>query len=144
MKELRKPNTEARSKEDRAEKEMMLPRQNKNAIRIMINNDDDAEDIAEKRELAQKEYGLADEPQMPVKRPPMKEDQSLRKNPINSAKNQPKVETKSTSVSKNSVANSLSGHRNTMGNVGLGNQPQMMVNKGQNVNNNPPKRGPGM
>jgi len=27
-------------------KEMMLPRQNKNAIRIMIDNDDDAEDIA--------------------------------------------------------------------------------------------------
>ena len=32
----------------------MLPRQNKNAIRIMINNDDDAEDIAEKRDRAQK------------------------------------------------------------------------------------------
>jgi hypothetical protein len=29
---------------------MMLPRQNKNAIRIMINNDDDADDIAKKRE----------------------------------------------------------------------------------------------
>jgi len=27
----------------------MLPRQNKNAIRIMINNDDDADDIAKKR-----------------------------------------------------------------------------------------------
>ena len=33
---------------------MMLPRQNKNAIRIMINNDDDADDIAEKRGKAQK------------------------------------------------------------------------------------------
>lgn len=33
---------------------MMLPRQNKNAIRIMINNDDDAEDIAMKRDKAQK------------------------------------------------------------------------------------------
>jgi hypothetical protein len=33
---------------------MMLPRQNKNAIRIMINNDDDAEDIARKRDEAQK------------------------------------------------------------------------------------------
>ena len=32
----------------------MLPRQNKNAIRIMINNDDDAEDIARKRDEAQK------------------------------------------------------------------------------------------
>jgi hypothetical protein len=39
-------------------KEMMLPRQNKNAIRIMINNDDDADDIARKREEAQKEYGV--------------------------------------------------------------------------------------
>ena len=123
---------------------MMLPRQNKNAIRIMINNDDDAEDIAEKRDRAQKEYGLADEPPMPVKRPAMKEDQSLRKNPINAVKNQPKIEAKSTSVSKNNVANSLSGHRNTMGNVGLGNQPQMMTNKGPSLNNNPPKRGPGM
>ena len=41
-------------------KEMMLPRQNKNAIRIMINNDDDAEDIADKREEARKEYGIND------------------------------------------------------------------------------------
>ncbi len=32
----------------------MLPRQNKNAIRIMINNDDDAEDIERKRDEAQK------------------------------------------------------------------------------------------
>lgn len=36
----------------------MLPRQNKNAIRIAINNDDDAEDIARKREEAQREYGV--------------------------------------------------------------------------------------
>jgi hypothetical protein len=32
---------------------MMLPRQNKNAIKIMINNEDDEEDIAIKRENAQ-------------------------------------------------------------------------------------------
>jgi hypothetical protein len=32
----------------------MLPRQKNNAIRIMIDNDDDAEDIAEKRGKAQK------------------------------------------------------------------------------------------
>jgi hypothetical protein len=37
------------TKEDLKAKEMMLPRQNKNAIRIMINNDDDADDIAKKR-----------------------------------------------------------------------------------------------
>ena len=36
----------------------MLPRQNKNAIRIMISNEDDADDIAKKREDAQKEYGI--------------------------------------------------------------------------------------
>lgn len=48
VKELRKPQ-EAVTKEDMKAKEMMLPRQNKNAIRIMINNDDDAEDIERKR-----------------------------------------------------------------------------------------------
>ena len=74
----------------------------------------------------------------------MKEDQSLRKNSIHTAKIQPKIETKSTSVSKNNVANSLSGHRNTLGNVGLGNQPQLMANKGQNINPTQAKRAPVM
>ena len=50
---------------------MMLPRQNKNAIRIMINNDDDAEDIAMKRDKAQKQYGLVEE-QPPPPQPPQK------------------------------------------------------------------------
>jgi hypothetical protein len=45
---LRKPQ-EGGNKEEMKAKEMMLPRQNKNAIRIMINNDDDADDIARKR-----------------------------------------------------------------------------------------------
>ena len=31
-------------------REMMLPRNNKNAIRIMINNDDDMDDINDKKE----------------------------------------------------------------------------------------------
>jgi hypothetical protein len=48
---------------------MMLPRQNKNAIRIMINNDDDAEDIARKRDEAQKEYGVTEE--IPQKKQPL-------------------------------------------------------------------------
>lgn len=39
---------------------MMLPRQNKNAIKIDINNDDDAEDIEEKRQQAQRNYGIKD------------------------------------------------------------------------------------
>ena len=41
---------------------MMLPRQNKNAIKIDINNDDDAEDIEAKRMEAQKNYGIRDQP----------------------------------------------------------------------------------
>ncbi len=48
VKELRRP--QEGTKEDIKAREMMLPRQNKNAIKIMINNDDDAEDIADKRE----------------------------------------------------------------------------------------------
>lgn len=53
VKQLRKPQDQV-SKQELKAKEMMLPRQNKNAIKIMINNDDDAEDIAEKRDRAQK------------------------------------------------------------------------------------------
>ena len=37
---------------------MMLPRQNKNAIKISINNDDDAEDIEAKREAARGNFGI--------------------------------------------------------------------------------------
>ena len=36
----------------------MLPRQNKNAIKIDINHDDDATDIEVKRQEAQRSYGL--------------------------------------------------------------------------------------
>ena len=35
-----------------------MPRQNKNAIKIDITNDDDAEDIELKRLEAQKNYGI--------------------------------------------------------------------------------------
>ena len=38
----------------------MLPRANKNAIKIEISNDDDAEDIAAKREKAQLDFGIRD------------------------------------------------------------------------------------
>lgn len=41
----------------------MLPRANKNAIRIEISNDDDAEDIAAKREQAQKDFGIINKKQ---------------------------------------------------------------------------------
>ena len=37
----------------------MLPRQNKNAIKIEISNDDDLEDIQKKREEAQRSFGIA-------------------------------------------------------------------------------------
>ena len=42
---------------------MMLPRQNKNAFKIDINNEDDAEDIEAKRMQAQKNYGIKDQQQ---------------------------------------------------------------------------------
>jgi hypothetical protein len=42
----------------------MLPRQNKNAIRIMIDNDDDMEDIARKRDEAEKDYRGIEENKM--------------------------------------------------------------------------------
>lgn len=41
---------------------MMLPRQNKNAIKIEITNEDDAEDIELKRQEAQRNYGIIEEP----------------------------------------------------------------------------------
>ena len=57
---------------------------------------------------------------------------------------QPKQEAKSTSVSKNHVANSL-GNKNVMTNNLVGAPPQLMNNKGQNIgNNNINKRGMGM
>lgn len=36
---------------------MMLPRQNKNAIKIAISNSDDEDDIAEKKRKAMNSYG---------------------------------------------------------------------------------------
>ena len=40
---------------------MMLPRQNKNAIKISIENEDDAEDIEVKRQKARVNFGVKDE-----------------------------------------------------------------------------------
>ena len=40
---------------------MMLPRQNKNAIKININNDDDAEEIEAKREIARGNMGIKED-----------------------------------------------------------------------------------
>lgn len=37
------------SKEDQLAKELMLPRMNKNAVKIMIDSNDDAEDIQNKK-----------------------------------------------------------------------------------------------
>ena len=61
VKELRKP-TETLSKEEQRARQMMLPRQNNNAIKIDINKDDDADDIEMKRRQAQKNYGIKEEP----------------------------------------------------------------------------------
>lgn len=132
---MRKPQEGGGSKEDIKAKEMMLPRQNKNAIRIMINNDDDAEDIARKRDEAQKEYGIAEEPPKRT----VKEENSGRKNSFN-GKMQPKVEQKSSSVAKNYV-----GHKPTLSNNLMGPPPSLINNKGQTIPTNPSnKRGIGM
>jgi hypothetical protein len=46
------------SKEDQLAKELMLPRMNKNAVKIMIDSNDDAEDIQNKKNEAQKLLGV--------------------------------------------------------------------------------------
>ena len=57
---------------------------------------------------------------------------------------QPKQEQKSTSVTKNHVANSL-GHKNVLTNNLVGQPPQLLNNKGQNIGNtNVNKRGMGV
>ena len=109
----------------------MLPRQNKNAIRIMINNDDDADDIAKKREDAQKEFGI--EELMPKKM--NKEEPSGRKNSFHAGKvTQPTKEiAKSTSVAKNYAANGF-GNKQPMTN-NLVNPPNL-TNKNPTTNPN--------
>lgn len=114
---------------------MMLPRQNKNAIRIMINNDDDAEDIAKKREEAQKEYGIVEEN---IPKRMVKEETSGRKNSFNAGKpNQIPKETaaKSTSVAKNYAGNSL-GNKQPMTNNLVGPPPNLIGNKNPITNAN--------
>jgi hypothetical protein len=134
VKELRKPQ-ESISKEDVKAREMMLPRQNKNAIRIMIDNDDDAEDIAEKRDRAQKEYGLMEEPPKKM----VKEDQSARKQSAIEGKTQPKQDPKSSSVAKHHVGSSLN-HKNPVSNH-LVSPPALLNNKGQTLGNPASRRG---
>jgi hypothetical protein len=59
VKELKKPNSnEPMSKEDQLAKELMLPRMNKNAVKIMIDSNDDAEDIQNKKNEAQRMLGI--------------------------------------------------------------------------------------
>lgn len=74
VKELKKPNNnEPMSKEDQLAKELMLPRMNKNAVKIMIDNNDDAEDIQNKKNEAQRLLGIrgmeTEVPQMPPPQP---------------------------------------------------------------------------
>jgi kinesin family protein 2/24 len=59
VKELKKPNSnEPISKEDQLAKELMLPRMHKNAVKIMIDSNDDAEDIQNKKNEAQRQLGI--------------------------------------------------------------------------------------
>ena len=116
---------------------MMLPRQNKNAIKIMIDNDDDAEDIARKRGEAQKQYGIIED------EPPRKvvKEETGRKNSFNAGKIQPKQETKSSSANKNHIGNSLNHKSPVLNNMAP--PPALLNNKGQNLNQ-ANKRGIGM
>lgn len=93
----------------------------------MINNDDDADDIAKKREEAQKEYGIMEE--QPRK---MREDNSARKNSFNVNKQNPnpkETTTKSTSVAKNNYAGSSLGNKQPINNNLVGPRP---------ISSNPP------
>jgi hypothetical protein len=63
-----------------------------------------------------------------------KEELTGRKNSFNAGKIQPKPETKSSSVTKNHIGNSL-GHKNPMTNNLVG-QPSGLNNKGPNLGNN--------
>jgi hypothetical protein len=58
------------SKEDQLAKELMLPRMNKNAVKIMIDSTDDAEDIQNKKNEAQKLLGIRDSDLQPTQFPP--------------------------------------------------------------------------
>lgn len=58
---------------------MMLPRGNKNAIKIAISNSDDEDDIAEKKRKALQEYGIKPEQKRDDKR-----NASLKEDNLNS------------------------------------------------------------
>lgn len=107
-------------------KEMMLPRQNKNAIRIMIENGDDQEDIARKRDEAEKDYRGMDESKN------MKEEVNLRKNSMAANKILPVVkDNKSNSLAKNYMGNALGNKPLTNNLVG---QQQQQTNLTQQPN----------
>ena len=61
----------------------MLPRQNKNATRIMIENEDDAEDIARKIDEAQRWYGISEQILPKNKNITFEKNQHQEKMPIN-------------------------------------------------------------
>jgi len=96
----------------------------------MINNDDDAEDIAKKREEAQKEYGIVEEQ---IAKKLVKDESTGRKNSFNAGKGNQITKdttTKSTSVAKNYAGNSL-GNKQPMTNNLVGPSANLLANKNQ-------------
>ena len=71
----------------------------------------------------------------PPKKMSTKEELTGRKNSFNAGKIQSKPETKSTSVTKNHIGNSL-GHKNPMTNNLVGQPPGPLNNKGQSMGGN--------
>lgn len=68
------------SKEDQLAKELMLPRMNKNAVKIMIDSNDDAEDIQNKKKEAEKLLGIRGDDHFPQQMPQQQNAQQF-KNP---------------------------------------------------------------
>jgi len=103
----------------------------------MINNDDDADDIARKRDEAQKEYGVVnEEPKKPIR-----EETSLRKtsfgaNKLAATENMGK-DSKSSSIAKNVIGNGLTAkplHNNLTGNQMNIHKPAVTKTDNTNIN----------
>jgi hypothetical protein len=123
-------------------KELMLPRQNKNAIRIMIETGDDMEDIARKRDEAEKDYRGMDESKNVGR-----EEVNSRKNSMAANKILPVVkDNKSSSLAKNYIGlgnkplnNNLVGQQQPQQtNFNQQQQQQNLINQQPNLYNKQP------
>jgi len=104
----------------------------------MINNDDDAEDIAKKREEAQKEYGIAEEQ---IAKKLVKEEVVDRRNLFNNEKqtqNSKETNIKSASAAKNYTGSSLGNKQPLMNNL-VNPSMNLVGNKNPLMNPNMPK-----